>query len=274
MDENKNEQIDENQHEYDNGFHPKEVHLKPNYVFYRKSIWYKFWNKFLIILFRLIFFIPNYLFAGVRIKGKKNKKNIKGCMIVSNHVYPLDIFIILTALPTKRIYVTTLESNMGFGIVSTFFRDGGAVPIPTDSMLLRRFNRETPEVIKKGYSVIFYPEAALIPYCDHIRNLLPGAFHYSYSSTKKIIPTVMTFHKPKGLYKLFRGKKPCLHYNILEPYYIEDLGNKRQSLEKAKQDIQQMMSDYFIKNSDYYYDENGNRNDTPIYHKTKKKKKN
>ena len=32
-----------------------------------------------------------------------------------------------------------------------------------------------------------------------------------------------------------------------------------------------MMSDYFIKNSDYYYDENGNRNDTPIYRKVKKK---
>ena len=272
MDENKTEAIDENQHAYDNGFHPKEVHLKPNYKFYRTSIGYKIWNKTIIYLFKFIMFFPKFIFWGTRIKGKKNKKHVKGSMVVSNHVFPFDIFIILTSIPTKRIYVTTLESNMGFGFVSTFFRDGGAVPIPTNTNLLLRFNRETPEMIKKGYNVLFYPEAALIPYCDHIRPMLTGAFHFAYSSTKKIIPTVITFHKPKGLYKLFRRNKPCIHYNYLEPYYMEDLGNKRLTIEKARKDVQQIITDYFIKNSDYYYDENGNRNNTPIPSKKKKGK--
>ncbi|MBQ9900586.1 MAG: 1-acyl-sn-glycerol-3-phosphate acyltransferase [Acholeplasmatales bacterium] len=272
MDEKQNETVNENEHSYDNGFHPKEVHLKPNYKLYRKSIWYKIWNKTLVYICKFLFFFPKFFVWGVRVKGKKNKKNIKSSMMVCNHAFPLDIFIILTSIPTKRVYVTTLESNMGFGIVSTFFRDGGAVPIPTDSQLLRRFNKETPEMIKKGYNVMFYPEAALIPYCDHIRPLLSGAFHYAYNSNKKIIPMVITFHKPKGLYKLFRKNKPCIHYNILEPYYMEDLGNKRLSLDKARDDIQKIISDYFIKNSDYYYDENGNRNETPIPRKTKKGK--
>ena len=53
---------------------------------------------------------------------------------------------------------------------------------------------------------------------------------------------------------------------------MEDLGNKRLSLDKARDDIQKIISDYFIKNSDYYYDENGNRNETPIPRKTKKGK--
>ena len=33
------------------------------------------------------------------------------------------------------------------------------------------------------------------------------------------------------------------------------------------------MSDYFIKNSDYYYDEFGNRNNTPIPSRKEPKKK-
>ncbi len=262
--------INENEHTYDNGFHPKEVHLKSNYNLYRKSIGFKIWNKIIIYCFIFFMLIPKYIFWGVRVKGKKNKKNIKGSLVISNHVFPFDVFIILTSIPTKRIYVTTLESNLGFGIVSRLFRDGGAVPIPTETTLLRRFNKETPEVINKGNNILFYAEAALIPYCDHIRNLMPGVFHFAYNSTKKIIPTVITFHKPRGLYKLFRGKKPCIHYNILEPYYLEDLGNKRKSLEKAKIDVEKIMRDYFIKNSDYYYD-NGIRNNTPMYEKKKNK---
>ncbi len=270
MEDKKIEQTNENEHTYDNGFHPKEVHLKDNYNLYRTSLGFKIWNRFLIYLFKFLFFFPKFIFWGVRIKGKKNKKNLKSSLLISNHVYPFDVFIILTSMPTKRVYVTTLESNLGFGIVSRLFRDGGAVPIPTEPGLLRKFNRLTPEMINKGYNILFYAEAALIPYCDHIRNLMPGVFHYAYSSTKKIIPSVITFHKPKGLYKLFRGKKPCIHYNILEPYYMQDLGNKRQSIEKAKEDVEKIMTDYFIKHSDYYYDENGNRNDTPIPSKKKK----
>jgi len=271
MDDNNN-QVNENEHAYDNGFHPKEVHLKPNYNLYRKSIGFRIWNKILNLLFKFLFFFPKFFVWGVRVKGKKNIKHIKSCMLVSNHVYPFDVFIILTSMSRRMVYVTTLESNMGFGFVSRFFRDGGAVPIPTDTQLLRRFNKETPEIINKGKVILFYPEAALMPYCDHIRPLLSGAFHYAYNSTRKIVPSVITFHKPKGIYKLFRRNKPCIHYNILEPYYMEDLGNKRRSLDKARDDIQKLMSDYFIKNSDYYYDENGNRNDTPIPSKKKKKK--
>ncbi len=269
MEDKEKETPNENEHTYDNGFHPKEVHLKDDYNLYRKSLGYKIWNKILIYIFKLIMFIPKYVVWGVRVKGKKNKKNIKGSLVVSNHVFPFDVFIILTVLSTRRIYVTTLESNLGFGIVSRIFRDGGAVPIPTEAVLIRRFNKETPEMIKNGNNILFYAEAALIPYCDHIRNLMPGVFHYAFASTKKIIPTVITFHKPKGLYKLFRRNKPCIHYNVLEPYYMEDLGNKRKSIEKAKEDVEKIMTDYFIQHSDYYYD-NGVRNNTPIPSKKKK----
>ena len=46
MENNENNEINENVHTYDNGFHPKEVHLKDDYNLYRTSIGYKIWNKF------------------------------------------------------------------------------------------------------------------------------------------------------------------------------------------------------------------------------------
>ena len=34
----------ENEHTYDNGFHPKEVHLKENYKFYNQNIFFRFFQ--------------------------------------------------------------------------------------------------------------------------------------------------------------------------------------------------------------------------------------
>ena len=73
MQNNQNKEINENEHTYDNGFHPKEVHLKPNYNLYRKSLGFKIWNKIVIYSFVLFMFIPKYIFWGIRVKGKKSK---------------------------------------------------------------------------------------------------------------------------------------------------------------------------------------------------------
>ncbi|MGM9970741.1 MAG: lysophospholipid acyltransferase family protein [Anaeroplasma sp.] len=250
--DDKHKELNENVHTYDNGFHPKEVHLKENYKLYRKGIFFKIFNKIIIYLFKFLLFFPKKFVWGFKVIGKKNKKYIKSSTLVCNHTHQFDAFMILTALPTKRIYVTMLESNLGFGIISGLFRAGGAVPIPNDINLLKRFNKETPEVIKEGYNILVYPEAALMPYCDHIRKFLNGAFHYSFEANGKIIPSVITYHKPKGIYKLTRRNKPCIHYNILEPYYIKDLGNKRLTLQTATNDVNKIMSDYFNEHSDYF----------------------
>jgi len=243
---------EENKHTYDNGFHPKEVKLDENYKLYRTNLFFRFRSKLAILICKFIFFFPKTLVWGFKVKGKKNKKYINSSCIISNHTHQMDAFMIVTSISLKRIYITMLETNLGFGIVSGIFRLGGAVPIPRDMKLLKKFNKETKDVINKGYNVLFYPEAALMPFCDHIRNFLPGVFHYSIDTTNKIIPLVITYHKPKGLYKLTRRKKPCIHLNILDPYYIEDLGNKKLTIEKAKTDLEDIMSNYFNKNSDYF----------------------
>ena len=247
-----NNEKNENQHTYDNGFHPKEVILKENFKFYLNNIFFKFFSTLLILITKFFLFFPKHLVWGFKIIGKKNKKYAKGSVIISNHIHQLDALILITSYPFKRIYCTTLQSNLGFGIVSKYFRLGGAVPIPNNLKLFKKFTKETKEALESKSSILVYPEASLMPYCDHIRPFLPGAFQFALNANAKILPTVYTFHKPKGIYKLTRRKKPCIHYNILNPYTIKDMGNRKLTMETAAKELNDMLSKYFIENSDYF----------------------
>lgn len=245
--------INDDDYVYDNGIHPKKVKLKSNYRFYRTNIFFKIWNKIWLYIISFIMFFAKKLVWGYKVIGKKNKKYAKGAIIVQNHIHQLDGGSVLPTFRHKKIFITMLESNLGFGYISHIFRNCGAVPIPTDSALFMKFYRKTTEMLNKGYTIVVFPEAMLYPYCDHIRKFHSGAFKFAYSSEKKLIlPAVTTYHKPKGLYKLTRGKKPCFHYNILEPYYIKDMGNKKLTIDTAVKEVHDIMSNYFIEHSDYF----------------------
>ncbi len=250
--ENNNNKTKEDDYVYDNGFHPKEVKLSKDFCLYRQDLGYKIINKIVIILLKIGYFFPKLLVWGFKVKGKENRKYLKGSVVISNHVHQLDATMTIHNNFKNRFYIVTLESNMGFGIISKIFRGAGIVPIPTDKDLLKRFYKEIPELIAKGNTLLVCPEGSLIPYCDHIRDFKPGAFRIAMLANAKIVPIVYTFHKPRGLYKLTRGKKPCIHQNILPPYEIKDMGNKKLTAEVASNELHKIMSDYFNKESDYF----------------------
>lgn len=247
--------------EYDNGFKPKEVILPDNYVFYKHGCWSRFWQKTFTLFTKFFLFFPKILVWNFKVKGKKNLKGIKKAVWIANHTHQLDCLMIMTRFINKKFYALTLQSNMGFGVVSWYFRVGGAVPIPNNTKQFIKFNKDTVAELKSKskYNILIYPEAQLVQYCDHIREFKPGAFSFAYAADMVIIPTVMTYHKPKGLYKLTRRKKPCMHYNILEPYHFDTTLNKKDALDKANKDLNKIMSDFFIKNSDYFYNEKGEK---------------
>lgn len=246
-----NKPNDENVHTYDNGFHPKEVILDENYKFYNRNFFFRLWSKIVIYFTRTWLIFPR-MFMGVKIKGRKNKRKADGAIMVANHIHPLDAFFLAGSLYFKKVYVTMLQSNLGFGLFSRYLRIVACVPIPTDRRLLRKFNNETAEILQKHCNVLFFAEAALNPYCDHIRPFLPGAFHYAVVNDRPIMPCCFTFHKPKGLLKLFR-KKPCIHVNYLEPYYVKNTGNRKEDIERTTAEVHQIINDFFVANSDYYY---------------------
>ncbi len=248
------DETNEEEKEYDNGFKPKEVHLKPDYIFYRKNFWYKVWNRIVVYICSFVFFFPKFFVYNFRVKGKKYRKFAKGSIMICNHVHAFDVIFIITTFRRHLFYQTTLQSNLGFGFVSKIFTGGGSVPIPTESLqLMRNFRNGTIKTLNMGYPILFMPEGHLIVQSKKVREFMPGAFHYAYeSNSKTILPTVITFHKPKGIFKLIRRKKPTIRYNILPPYHIEELETKKQTLKKATDDLHEIMSKYYLENSDYF----------------------
>ena len=82
---NESKKDTENIHSYDNGFHPKEVHLKDNYRIYRTNIFYKFFNKVAIAIFILM------MFCCVELNCKDTNKNEIGCKKVQPSYHPHNI---------------------------------------------------------------------------------------------------------------------------------------------------------------------------------------
>ncbi|MBP5444896.1 MAG: 1-acyl-sn-glycerol-3-phosphate acyltransferase [Acholeplasmatales bacterium] len=258
--------VDENEHTY-HTVDAKKVELKDNYNFFYRSKFKYFWSRFLIIFFG-IFAMPWIIcINGFRIKGKKNWKKIKkkGCILVSNHVNPGDAFFIGWTLMRKRVYFTSLQSNLGlpFGF-GKLIRILGAVPIPEKKSQMPRFRAQFLEDLARGRKITVYPEAALLPYCDHIRPFKKGAFRLALVDDTPILPIVFTYRKPKGLYRIWR-RKPCLTINFLEPYYPTNEGSHAERINRAMTDIHDTMESFFNEHSTYFYHKK---------EKTKKEKKN
>lgn len=241
---------EENLHTYDNGFHPRKVTLKENYKFYNRNIFFIIFSTIVIYLTAFFLFFIGKICWGLKVKGRKNLKTIKGAITISNHTLQQDGFLNVASLLPRKNYITMLQSNLGFPFVSQFLRIAGAVPIPEERKLFTRFLKETAEIVKKGKLVHIYPEAALMPYCDHIRPFLPGAFHIAYQAKAPIIPIVYTFHKPRGLYRLYK-RKPIIHQNILEPYYPELDIPRKECIAKMEKDLFNIMNNFFNSTSDF-----------------------
>lgn len=252
--ENSKENIKDDEHIFQT-VKAKEVVLKPNYKFFPTNYIYRFFTK--IGVFFALVFSQTYgrLILGYRIRGKKNLRKIKeGKIIVANHVHPLDSFMLTTSFYPKRFYVTSLKSNMGlpFGI-GKLFNFLGAIPIPDTSTETIRFIKQMKGEINKKHNIVIFPEAALWPYCDHIREFKKGAVRFAIMTDAPIIPMVWTFHKPRFLRKLVRINKPVMHLNVLEPYYIKKEGTSKDIIDNSTKELHDIISNYFNENNEFKY---------------------
>ena len=231
---------------YNNGFIPKKVVLKDNYNFYPSSKLFKFCNFIVVFITKILIIIPKLL-IGYKVIGKKKIKNVNNAIIISNHAHVLDAFLIGTTLFPKRIYCTMLQSNLGFSFISKYLRICGAVPIPTNLNHKKKFVTDTITTLKNS-SILFFPERGLIPFNNEIKEFDTGAFNIAYKTNSLIVPIMLTFHKPNGIYKLFR-RKPLVHLNILKPYKVVDKV-------LAKNELYEIMTSYFLENSDFFFNTN------------------
>ncbi len=243
----------ENEHTYQT-IKARPVRLKENYDYFNQK-WYRRFFSYIITVI-VTFFIKIFIgpvFFGFKLHNKKllkiyKKQKKPGFILVSNHIHPIDAFLLGTVLRPKRTYFTMLMSNLGLPVVGKLMKVLGGAPIPNKRSLLVEFQEKLNEVVQKGSWVGVYPEAALKPYCNYIRSFKKGAFRFAVDANADIIPMVFVFKKPYGIYRLYK-RKPLIQLHVLDRYVITEKQTKGETLAFHTENLQKIMSDYFNKHT-------------------------
>ena len=182
---------------------------------------------------QIILNIYNHFVFGLKVEGKKNIRQIskkQGAVVISNHVHILDCTLIACMVGRmRRIYFSTLESNFNIPVIRHLVKGLGGVPIPKTLSGLNEFFLEMQKALKAGDFVCMYPESVLYPYYEGIRDFKSGAFHLAVDTNSPIVPMVITFRKPTGIYAIYK-KKPCITITALKPIDVPKNGKHREKI--------------------------------------------
>lgn len=202
--------------------HQVNINFDENYEYYLKSPIKKFFSKIFMFFAIHLFKVINFLFYGLKIKGKINLKNLRKqklpFVIVANHCLILDSdFAVVTTFP-RTTYVPTVEPTMKIPFVRHILRAANIVPIPLNMKGLVKFKKDCNEILQNSKTILFFPEGALWPWYGKLRNFKPGAFRFAVEGNAPILPYCIYFRERTGLWKIL-GKKPLATMEILQPIY-------------------------------------------------------
>jgi 1-acyl-sn-glycerol-3-phosphate acyltransferase len=212
-----------------------------NYDYLKKGFFKTLWHYIFRVFAHTVLMIYEYFIVGVRIYGRKNIGNLRGAVIVCNHVHTLDCTFVDRAFYRHRVYYATLETNFKIPVVRPLITWLGGVPIPRSPTREVEFVKHMEEAVKDGDMVCMYPEGVLMPYCRNLRKFRRGAFYLAKRTGCPIIPVVVTFRKPAGLRALIRQRDiPVL--NILD--HIPDTVVNNSSIIQLEQMTKEVMQTY------------------------------
>lgn len=216
----------------------KEKKIPNDYKYIPKSFIVKIWRFLLyyLIAVPILFFIGKIKY-GVKVKGRKNLKKIKGgAFIIGNHSHPFDCAFtsVFTAFSKRNYFIANKDAvQVVFG--KYFTKSLGALPLPDDQKGLLNLSKAVEMLVKNGNFVTIYPEATIWPYYTRLRPLDPANFHYAVKSNKPILPVAVTYRYSKG--KNYLNKKPKVNITICEPIYpqvgVTPIENKKYLADKT-----------------------------------------
>ena len=247
----------------DNATVPTNTHLTPecnickfninyNYKFIKKGFFFGIISFFAYLLAMLVFYPLTWIIYGLRVRGRKNLKNIKNAIFVSNHVLTLDFLAINThILASKRPYFISNHRPFHMPVVRHLVRLLRAIPLPNTPNTTRNFLREVDNAVSNGASLLIFPEGAKWDYYNKVRPFMSGAFRFSVKNNVPIVPIILTYRKPNWLYKLFGRRKPLITINILPPLSSNGIGTLKQQEQQLEEKTHKVMSEYFNEHSSY-----------------------
>lgn len=227
------DEIEEDSHIF-HMWEPLKFEIKDNYNFIQNNLIFKLFSNLLFLVIAPILFILNKILFGFSVEGRENLESIDdGKITISNHIHPMDCTMNGLINFPLRTYYPTLASNFKIPIIRHIIRILYAIPIPKEISKKRKFEEELENALKKGKTVHMYPEGSLWPYYEKLRNFKNGAFKLAVNTNKPIVPIVYVFKQPEGIYKLYKRKK-SIHAIILKPIYPDNNLNKKERVEKLK----------------------------------------
>lgn len=118
----------------------------------------------------------------------------------------------------RRVHYPTLEENFKIPIVRRIIRLLYAMPILKERKKKDKFYSEIKNAFKSKFILHMYPEIAMWPYYEGIRDFKYEAFKIAVDSNVGIQPIRFVFTKSKGIYKIYKRKKSICAV-VLDPLY-------------------------------------------------------
>ncbi len=214
---------------------PLKFKIKDNYKYVLDNKLFRLISNVLSLPIFVILYIIDKIFFGFSVVGKEKIVDDKGFVSISNHIHYLDCTLIGLIYYPGRVHYPTLEENFKIPVVRKLIRLLYAMPISKERKKKNKFYSEIMNAFKGKFILHMYPEAAMWPYYEKIREFKYGAFKIVVDSNVGVQPIRFVFTKSSRIYKIYKRKK-CICAVVLNPLYpnmeleyrdrIEDLRNK------------------------------------------------
>ncbi len=197
----------------------KRVHLKKNYHYTSRNVFYRFVSFLVYYLIALpVLYVAGKFWRGIRVKGKKRLKALKGkgAFFYGNHTQIADGFMVqVYCVPWRRTSIIADRSAFAIKGIGWLLKMMGMLPVPETVGETMAFMKAIEDLNKRKNHIVIYPEAHIWPFYTGIRPFKENAFVYPSQLLAPVVPFCVTYRKRK----IFRNKSPRMDIHIGQPVY-------------------------------------------------------
>ena len=163
-----------------------------------------------------------------------------GAMITCNHFSPFDNYIVFHCirkyLPHKYLYKVIREGNYtNFpGLYGYLFRHCNTLPLSSNRRTMINFMTSVQTLLKRGESILIYPEQGMWWNYKKPRPFKSGAFKMAVRAVVPVLPTFITMQDDET--RLDGNGYPVQRHtlHILPPVYPDTSLSEKEAAEKMK----------------------------------------
>lgn len=163
-----------------------------------------------------------------------------GCVITCNHFAAYDNFIVYKALekalPKKRLYKVVREGNYTSfpGLYGFLFRNCNTLPLASDTKGSMALLKASETLLRRGESVLIYPEQAMWWNYRKPRPFKSGGFRMAFKAEVPVLPIYITMRDSDVLgADGFPLQKHTV--NILPPIYPDPALSPKEGADKMRE---------------------------------------